>query len=108
MHRVVVLWIVLLLVGCAAPPVVPPGPASQPVARVPAGKVRIQFEKFDCFCHVAGVEQALLELPSVSALDWDVTEYRVLLDVKDPPPGDRQIEDALLYSGVKIARIERP
>jgi hypothetical protein len=109
--RAMCLLVVLSLCGCAvdAPPVASARPpTSQPADPVPAGKVRIQFEKFNCFCHVGGVEQSLLTLPGVTGVDWDVTAYRVTLDVKNPPPTDAQINDALLYSNVKIARIERP
>ena len=106
--------------GCATPPrrlkpqadirepTPSTAPATQPVIFVAPGKILITFDKFDCYCRLAGVEQSLLDLRGVGGLQWDVAEYKVLLDGGDPPATDEQIRNALEYSGVTISRINRP
>lgn len=107
-------WIVLAalsLTGCApmAAPVAPVGPATQAAVVVPKDRILVKFQTLSCVCSLGDIEYALLDLPEVSALDWDVADNRVwLIFLDERRPTDDAIRECVRYSPVRIKEIIRP
>ena len=113
-HRVktllFLLSVVVLVTGCAtAPAPVTPSPATSPVGIVvPPGKILVEFQTLDCVCNLGDVEFSLLEIESVSVLDWDIADNRVwLIFVDNRRPTDEEIQRSIQDTPLKIKRIAR-
>jgi len=113
-HRVktllFLLSVVVLVTGCAtARAPVTPSPATSPVGIVvPPGKILVEFQTLDCVCNLGDVEFSLLEIESVSVLDWDIADNRVwLIFVDNRRPTDEEIQRSIQDTPLKIKRIAR-
>lgn len=115
MHRVravVPILLLIIITGCAAPS--PPlhqvtTPVAAPTPDIAANTILIRFKTLDCVCHLGNVEFALLQLPGVESVDWDIDHNSAtLIFMDDRRPADPSIHDAIADFGVEIASIVRP
>lgn len=111
MVRCVVGLIALLITGCRAEPTpaLTPVASSQPGLVIPHDRILVQFRSLDCVCNLGDIEYALLELPEVSALQWDFSANRVwLIFLDEPRPTDDAIRACVRNSPLQIKGIHRP
>ena len=105
--------LLLLLTGCAVPtepsPRVESGVVVERTVDVAPDSILIRFKTLDCVCHLGNVEFALLQLPGVASIDWDVEHHTALMIfIDDRRPTDDSIRAAIADFGVEISSIQRP
>ncbi len=109
-----VYWYLLILsvssclnVGCAAAKSIPP--AQLPPAPVAADQVVIVFEEIDCGCSLGDVDAAILRLPGVGRVRWNVdARTATLFFLDDQRPTDAALRDIAETYNLAIDSIIRP